>query len=233
MKVFISLSRPIPEWFKKLPREEQKEYLKEHPQSRLGHSSLKKAVVKVSDTAVKAKISAKHIAKEERAFFKDGADEAGSEHRRSFGLLIKQKLHGVMKAMKHEVKEFKMAGAGLVQLAHGKKIDDHQKKAIKTVLIHSLMVLGPMAISGGLSAGLVHALPHAVGGFLEHSLVVSAARAAVFAAEAEPTAQPAVDPSEELMAKLIEKFAEYVANGDISRDEWKEAFAKAKDEADA
>ena len=222
MKLFISLSQTVPEWFKKLPKEEQKEYLKEHPQSRIGHSFLKTSVEKVSDTATKAKTSAKQLAQEERDFFKGGADEAGSEHRRSFGLMIKQKLKGVMKAMKHEVREFKYAGQAVAQLAHGKKIDEHQKKAIKNVLIHSLLVLGPMAISGGLSAGLAHVLPHAVGGFIEHSLVVSATRAAVFASESE----------EDPMDKLIEKFAEYVANGDISKDDWKAAFAKAKEAAD-
>ncbi len=199
MKVLISLSQTVPEWFKKLPKEEQKEYLKEHPQSRIGHSFLKTSVEKVSDTATKAKTS-----------------------RRSFGLMIKQKLKGVMKAMKHEVREFQYAGKAVAQLAHGKKIDEHQKKAIKNVLIHSLLVLGPMAISGGLSAGLAHVLPHAVGGFIEHSLVVSATRAAVFASESE----------EDPMDKLIEKFAEYVANGDISKDDWKAAFAKAKEAAD-
>lgn len=57
---------------------------------------------------------------------------------------------------KEEVHEFKEAGGALKSLAQGKKLDHHQKKALKTVAIHmSIAVAAAALTSSGVLAGAI------------------------------------------------------------------------------
>lgn len=62
----------------------------------------------------------------------------------------------VVDTVKHEVHEFKEAGAGIKAVMSGKKMDDHQKKALKTVAFHVGLTVAATAltVSGGPLAGL-------------------------------------------------------------------------------
>lgn len=228
MRILISLADDG--WFADMPVEEQKEYVEEHPASKYAKlvGATKGAASKVKDktakVAVMTKTTTAEFAKSEHEFFHGSGHEKGSEPRRTLGKFLQDKAKGIVKACKHEVREFKYAGNALLGMLHGKKPDEHQRAAIKTVMIHTAMVLGPMAVSGGLSLGLAHALPHVVAGFLEHTLVVSAARAAVFASDA-PT-------PEEMVERLVTKFAEYIESGEISKEEWAAAFEAARPKLD-
>ncbi len=82
----------------------------------------------------------------------------------------------VLKTVKHEVKEFKEAGAGIKAVLKGGKMDDHQKKAFKTVATHmalgiaaaALTASGPLAAAGAFGKGLVkHVAMKAVSNSLE------------------------------------------------------------------
>lgn len=64
---------------------------------------------------------------------------------------------------KHEVKEFKEAGAGVAAVLKGGKMDDHQKKAFKAVATHVAIGVaaaaltatgGPLAVAGAFGKGL-------------------------------------------------------------------------------
>jgi hypothetical protein len=63
---------------------------------------------------------------------------------------------------KHEVKEFKEAGEGIKAVLKGGKMNDHQKKAFKTVATHvaigvaaaALTASGPLAAAGAFGKGL-------------------------------------------------------------------------------
>lgn len=67
-----------------------------------------------------------------------------------------------VETVKHEVHEYKTAGEGIASLIRGKKIDKHQKKAIRTVAIHlaiavsaaALTSSGPLAAAGALVKGM-------------------------------------------------------------------------------
>lgn len=60
----------------------------------------------------------------------------------------------LVQTAKEEVHEFKEAGAALKNLAQGKKLDHHQKKALKTVAIHmSIAVAAAALTSTGVLAG--------------------------------------------------------------------------------
>lgn len=62
----------------------------------------------------------------------------------------------VVDTVKHEVHEFKEAGAGIKAVLSGKKMNDHQKKALKTVAFHVGLTVAATAltVSGGPLAGL-------------------------------------------------------------------------------
>lgn len=68
----------------------------------------------------------------------------------------------VLDTAKHEVKEFKEAGAGIKAVLKGGKMDDHQKKALKAVTTHmalgiaaaALTASGPLAAAGVFGKGL-------------------------------------------------------------------------------
>ena len=212
------------DWFDKMSPDQQKEYVTEHPASKFAKSA-KKSIKTVQNVGKKAVVSVKDFSKDQKTFFRGKDHEAKSEARRSFSTFIKDKAKGLVKGLKHEVKEFKMAGVGLAKLASGHKLDHHEKGAIKAVLLHSALVIGPMAMTGGLSAGLSHVLPAIATHFLEHSMVMTAGKAALFASAKK-------DDSDALMQHLITKFAEYIETEDFDQDTWKEMFEQCKPSED-
>jgi hypothetical protein len=68
----------------------------------------------------------------------------------------------LVETAKHEVKEFKAAGEGIKAVLKGGKMNDHQKKAFKTVVTHvaigvaaaALTASGPLAAAGAFGKGL-------------------------------------------------------------------------------
>lgn len=65
-------------------------------------------------------------------------------------------IKNVVDTVKHEVHEFKEAGAGIKAVLSGKKMNDHQKKAFKTVAFHVGLTVAATALtaSGGPLAGM-------------------------------------------------------------------------------
>jgi len=109
---------------------------------------------KVISNRIQDKI--KGWADEEKEFFKKKVYKGNSPERRSWGEAIKAKgigaWHAILKGAKHEVEEFKTAGLAVKDLASGKKLDNHQKKALKAVGIK----IATTALFGGLTGGLHH-----------------------------------------------------------------------------
>lgn len=95
-------------------------------------------------------------ADEEKEFFKKKVYKGNSPERRSWGEAIKAKgigaWHAILKGAKHEVEEFKTAGLAVKDLVSGKKLDHHQKQALKAVGIK----IATTALFGGLTGGLHH-----------------------------------------------------------------------------
>ena len=121
--------------------------------------------------------------------------------------LVKKKAKGLVKGMKDEVHEWKEAGIGLTKLAKGKEINDHEKKAIKAVAIHTALVVGSMAMTGGLSGGAA-AIAKGLGiHFAEHSLLVRGAHALAFAKAVEEGDDKA---AEEALEAMVNEFAEFI-----------------------
>lgn len=178
-------------WFYEMDKAGQEAYVKKYPGSKYAkeykQKQKEKSRAEKGDTVAKVKVShhvKKHWGKfseEQKEFFGRGDHKPGSKQRRKLGQIIKSKAKGVVKAIKHEVDEWKDAGKGIKKLATGKKMTSHEKHALKNVAIHAAMVIGPMAISGGLSAGLGTAAKGIGLGLLEHSALIRGAQVAAFA----------------------------------------------------
>lgn len=221
------------DWWSKLSTQEQEKYLEDHPNSKKAKQEREKKLKEEQGPTADDQPAHKKVVRkihqtvkqwhaEQKSFFDKEQDKAGSDTRRAMAQLVKDKAKGLVTALKHEVKEYKEAAGGLRALINGKSPNEHQKKAIKTVAIHAALVIGPAAVSGGLSAGLHHALPHLAHGFIEHALALRGAQVALFASAAEPS-------DDELMEKMLKGFAKYLEEGNI---DWKKAFDEAKPEDD-
>jgi len=215
-------------WFEGLEPKQQKEYIEEHPNSKYAKKVLDKGAETVKKGGVALKNVAKNYTEEQKKFFSGEDSKPGSKVRRSFGTFMSDKAKGLVKGLKAEVHEFKEAGEGLYNLAKGQKITHHQKTALKTILLHTAMVVGPMAISGGLSAGITHMLPSIATHFLEHSLMITAGKVALFAAP-EGETKGNEEAYDDLVEHLITKFSEYVADNDFSEEDWAAIVSGSKE----
>lgn len=167
----------------------------------------------------------KNFNDEQKAFFREGQQKPDSNFRRSLGQAFRDKTKGLAKALKEEVHEWKTAAGAMKTIMKGGKLDHHQKGALKSVAIHSALVVLPAAATGGLSTGLM-ALPSLAFGFLEHSLVLSAGRAAIWANVDENMRDPDSYDDDELLEMLIGKLADGIESAPISNRDWIKAVMK-------
>jgi hypothetical protein len=159
----------------------------------------------------KLKNKLKSWGSEEKKFFQNGEHKPGSETRRTLGEAIKDKAKGAIKAIKqgaaHEVHEFKEAGKGVQKFFKGEPLDDHEKKALKSVGIKIATTAVFGAAMGGLSHGAAYFAKHVAVEFIPHvvgeTLLKGVGRAAIFAD---------ADGEAETEANMI-KFAEMIADG--------------------
>jgi len=154
-------------------------------------------------------------ADEEKEFFKKKVYKGNSPERRSWGEAIKAKgigaWHAILKGAKHEVEEFKTAGHAVKDLVSGKKLDNHQKKALKAVGIK----VATTALFGGLTGGLEHGaakfalhvakelIPHTVG----ETIAKGIGKASLFAGAEE---------EDMYMEKFINAISKKMADMDIT-----------------
>lgn len=127
--------------------------------------------------------------------------------------LIRQKAKGIVKGLKHEVHEWKVAAQGVAALAKGEPLTDNHKKALREVAIHTALVVGSTVATGGMAGGLVKIASGLGIHFLEHSLAVNGLKALAFAkaAEGKPLNLPLTDSeAEDLLEKLVLMFADYI-----------------------
>jgi len=131
----------------------------------------------------------KNWSEEEKQFFKQKVHKGGSPERRSWGKAIMDKVNGagaaITHGLKHEFKEFKTAGQGVIKLMSGGKLDENDKKAMysvgKKIVITALFA----AAGGGLAHGLagfakhvaIELVPHAV----SEVVLGGVSKAAIFA----------------------------------------------------
>lgn len=216
-------------WFYDMPREKQLQYLREHPHSKFSKSMHlkqkaeedKKAVTTEAPKPVKKMSEAiKDFNEDQKEFFKKEGHRPGSEERRNASQLIKDKAKGIVTALKGEGKEWKTAAGALRKMKKGEKLDHHDKAALKSIALHTGIVAGEMALTGGLAHGLAVAIPHLASGLLQHSLALNFGKAAVYSASNEE------QTDDELLEELVHMFAKSVEDAPIKSSHWIEAIKK-------
>ena len=117
----------------------KKPSLKERLQSLSGHA---KALFEAAPKAVQNFIH-------DPAARKATTDKAAKALKDAPGKIVKNALHHI----KHEAKEWKVAGQGVHAVLTGKTLSKEQKHALKTVAIDIAITVSVVALTGGLAAG--------------------------------------------------------------------------------
>jgi hypothetical protein len=166
-------------WWKGLTKEQQKAYIKQHPNSKYARNAKKLAEEKksgagpVEDTKTNSESEKKHVSvkslhadriaalpEEHRKFFENEGDKPGSEERKGIANHIRTNKHEIIKHIKGQFKEWGDGCGAIGKLASGKKISDHEKKAVKALLIDAAVIAGAVAITGGFAHGAALAVKH-------------------------------------------------------------------------
>jgi hypothetical protein len=146
------------------PSEKPKKPLKQRVKEKV------KAKVKAAGQALKdLPGNAKKFVQDKKFRKKVGKDMAAA---------VRRKSAAAVDTIKHEVKEFKMAGAAVKKVAKGEKLNDHDKKAIKAVVKAVAMTVGGTIAMGGVG----HLTAAALGQhFAAETAIKSVGKAALFA----------------------------------------------------
>lgn len=168
-------------------------------------------------------------AEKEKEFFRNGSHKPGSEERKGAAEFFRRKAKGIISVLKEEVHETKEASIGISKFFTGKKLSEHEKKAIKTVGTHLALVIGSMAIGGGLSAGLAGVTKGLFLHYLEHTGIIGIARVALFASVDDEIGDKETFSPDRALEILLNDFADYIENGDIDFNDWVDMFAAAEE----
>jgi cytidyltransferase-like protein len=132
----------------------------------------------------------KNWSKEEKQTFSKLLNKKeGHDERRSWGQAIMDKAkgagHAIMHGLKHEYDTFKTAGSSVKTLMAGGKLDDKQKKALKSVGIKIATTALFAAVGGGLAHGAAGLVKHTAMELIPHAVTEVVAtgvgKAAIFA----------------------------------------------------
>jgi hypothetical protein len=195
------------------------------------------AVVKTPVDVLKSKVE--KWSEKEKAFFRDGIHKQDSPERRNWKDTIKDKAKGaiaaIKKGAKHEVEEFKAAGAGVKNFFSGKELSEHEKKALKAVAIKVATTAIFGAVTGGAGHGVLAFGKHVAMEFIPHvvgeTILKGAGSAALFAGDedadaemerfmqiiADKMASEKITP--ELMTQMVDSYNTKKGEGDTVNEE--------------
>jgi hypothetical protein len=197
-------------------------------------------VVKTAVDVLKSKVE--KWSDKEKAFFRDGIHKEDSPERRNWKDAIKDKAKGaiaaIKKGAKHEVEEFKAAGAGVKNFFSGKELSEHEKKALKAVAIKVATTAIFGAVTGGAGHGVLAFGKHVAMEFIPHvvgeTILKGAGTAALFAGDededaemerfmqiiADKMASEKITP--ELMTQMVDSYNAKKGEGDSVNEEVRE-----------
>ncbi len=235
LKVVSRTSKPMPgkkdSFWDGMSRNQQDEYLKEHPDSKYKTATKKpkNAPGKKVAEAPKGKVQKltdliKGFHKDQKKFFESEQHKPGSEERTKLSGLVERKKEGFKKSIKSEVKEWHHAMDGIRKLAKGEKLDDHHKGALKAISVHSGIVIGDIALAGGMTT-MAAAVGTFASGFLAHTLGIHVGKTAVWAATMKDFDKMT---DEELLDWYVDNMAKSVKTANIPVKNWLSAVMKGK-----
>lgn len=206
-------------WFSSLSKEQQDQYIELHPGSKYakGAGKSKEPDGKGKPTG-KAKPSALTTSpeqlKEAHDFAVSKDAEPKSKFRTKFGNLIAKHAKALVTHLKDEVKEAGMAGHSVTKILRGKKLNNHEKHALKATCIRLAIICGSMAIGGGLMTAAGHGMKHLAEeiahDFMAHGLIGVAEK--TLHAGTQVIGDAEESDSDAGLEELTKRFGEYMAN---------------------
>lgn len=133
--------------------------------------------------------------------------EEGEHSPKTIGSILQKKAKGVVKALKHEVHEWKEAGKGWKKVFTGQKPTKAEGKAMLSTAIHAAFVAGT-AMYGAHTVG-AFAVKAAIG-FLEHTGVMAGGHALLFAKAEE--GEMTDEEYNEILEKMVTEMGQYLEN---------------------
>lgn len=233
-------------WFYDMPKEKQKEYIEQHPNSKFAKQALKE-----KEKSPKAKKSGgisiksifgdkvKALPEEHREFFEKEQDKPGSGERKGIAKHVRTNKGEIVKHIKGQFKEWGDGCGAIAKLASGKKISDHEKKALKALVIDAAVIAGAITVTGGFAHGAALAMKHVGFDVLKDVVLKSVIRGtakamgasmghtgALVALEtvASSNASKAEQQNEKILGMLVDKLADFIENGEIPQDVWEKAL---------
>ena len=125
---------------------------------------------------------------------------------------LRKKAQGLVQGIKHEITEWKTAGTGVRKFMNGQQLTDEEKKAIRTVAIHTGIVVA-LAAAGGAAGSSAATAAATMGkkiglGYLEHAGIMRAGHAMLFAkSESNDDSDAEIEAH---LQQFIEEFADYL-----------------------
>lgn len=163
--------------------------------------------------------------KKQLEFYESGGLEQGSEDRKGMKEFLKKKTKGILKGVKDEVHEYKEFGSGMKKFFTGKKdeITKHEKKAMITVGVHMGIMIGGMAMTGGLS-GLaskgVAALSKGLAiHWLEHAGITRLGHALAFA-KGEENEEIGDKELDKYLKQMLDEMLKHIESGELDEEEF-------------
>lgn len=163
----------------------------------------------------------------DRKFFESDGPEEGSAQRRKMNKAVKDKSFDIVATMKNQVHEWKTGVKALHKIASKQPLNDHDKEALKVIAKDTIIIIGTVALGGGLAHGLVAALHHIGTDFLKDAVLKSVAHALVegyVIPDASRSMALAADADEKFMQKIIEEVGDFIGNGHIPDEAWEKAI---------
>ena len=111
-----------------------------------------------------------------------------------------------------------MAGAAFALLAKGKKLDDHQKKAIAAVAADLANVTIAVLLGGALVHGAQAVAEHVIGHIAQEAVVKASVKGAVHHASVKIfSAEMPKDPTEAIMEEALKILIKELESGDLKK----------------
>lgn len=249
-------------WFDNLTAKQQKEYIELHPNSKYARNAKSKIVqtpsgpsrgIKQDKDAVPNKKVKKPVAppvhkkfhkeiatldREDRDFFKTEQDRPKSKVRTALAKHIRTSHREIAHQVKNQVAEWKDGCKAIGKLAQGKEISNHEKKALKALVIDAAVTAASVAVTGGFAHGAALAIKHTAFDVLKDVVLKSTLRSTAHAMgtsgaltggmvllSAIASSKTKGDTAEDkILATLIKKLADYIEKGEVPEGAWQAAI---------
>jgi hypothetical protein len=191
------------------------------------------------------------LSKNYQDFFKNKQDKPNSDERKSLAKHLRTSKTDLMDGLKHQVHEWKDGCKAIKKIATGKQISDHEKKAVKTLVIDAAITAASVAITGGFAHGLAAAIKHTAFDVLKDVVLKTTIRSTAYAMGASTGVTGGIlgidvlhslassdtnklrdISNDEVLSHLTDSLIKFIESGNIPKEAWEKAIADLKKHED-